>query len=408
MSVKINLVYSPEAQRAPQSFKDGLQKAATILENSLKHDNATVNIKIYYKGSNGSAYASPVGGAYLPYTQVRDILINHAGDSTTVFNNLPKQPTIQGASRVLMWNAQLKVLGLTNPNGNEIDGSATFGTKISDNVLVGVALHEFTHVLGRVILGPTPDIFNFFRFTAENTRLFTGGSKSAPAYFSVDNGKTRIADYGTGSDPGDFSNSSAVVDPFSEWSNANTLQTLTPLGLKQMEVLGYNINAPSTKINSVTNPIDPITGSRVETSSVSKAFTESVCIPRRWHRHGFLTRTSGIAGATGNSPCSFNPLVHDSITGSRVAIKDAPKAFVLDSSKGVNNIVEFNANRGDVLIFDQQNYQHTLELPDVPLNKGEISYDNNGFVYLNTNGHSEVIANLGNHTFLTPSNFAAI
>ena len=114
-----------------------------------------------------------------------------------------------------------------------------------------------------------------------------------------------------------------------------------------MEVLGYNINSPSTKI--------------------------------------------------------------DPITGSRVALKSAPRAFVLDSSKGVNKIRGFNAKRGDVLIFDQENYQHTLEVPDAPLDKGEISYNrHNGFVYLNTNGQSEVIANLHNHPFLTPSNFAAI
>ena len=84
------------------------------------------------------------------------------------------------------------------------DGSATFATDINSNLLVGVALHELTHAMGRVPYGPSPDIFDLFRFTSPGARLFAGGNTAPAAYFSIDGGNTKLADFGQLSDPSDF------------------------------------------------------------------------------------------------------------------------------------------------------------------------------------------------------------
>src|SRR6202011_5242415 len=132
------------------------------------------------------------------YSWVKANLVNHATPGDTTFNALPGGSSVQGQSNVAVWNAQLKLWGVLGANDTTTDdGGATFATDINPNLLVGVALHELTHALGRVPYGPTPgspnytpepDIFDFFRFTSPGTPLILGGATAPAAYFSVDGG----------------------------------------------------------------------------------------------------------------------------------------------------------------------------------------------------------------------------
>ena len=98
--------------------------------------------------------------------------------------------SIQGQSSVAVWNAQLKLWGVLGANDTTTDdGSATFATDINSGLLVGVALHELTHAMGRVPYGSpysaSPDIFDFYRFSSPGVRVFNGASTASPAYFSA-------------------------------------------------------------------------------------------------------------------------------------------------------------------------------------------------------------------------------
>jgi hypothetical protein len=150
----------------------------------------------------------------------------------------------------LLWSAEAKALGFVPANQAGVDGFAGFAKDINPNSLVGVALHELTHALGRapaglpLSFGDIPDIFDLFRFdSANDTRLVDGDFGNAPpAYFSVDNGGTVLANYGETSDPGDFLNDSLTVnDPFDEfYVPGATFQSLTLTDLIQLDVLGFN------------------------------------------------------------------------------------------------------------------------------------------------------------------------
>ena len=155
--------------------------------------------------------------------------------------------SIQRQSNVAVWNAQLKLWGILGANDTTTDdGSATFATDINSNLLVGVALHELTHAMGRVPYGPPygsqPDIFDFFRFTAPNNRLINGASTATAAYFSVDGGNTKLADYGQTSDPSDFLNSGiqGSNDPFNEFYGGSTIQSLSTVDKEQLDALGFH------------------------------------------------------------------------------------------------------------------------------------------------------------------------
>ena len=176
--ITINLLFDAAAMAAPASFRAGIQQAASILTAAIS-DKITVNIKIDYSGTGGGAAAGPDNGLYESYSSVRADLITNATLGDTTFNALPSGSSIQGQSNVAVWNAQLKLFGLLGANNTSTDdGSATFATDINPNLLVGVALHELTHAMGRVPYGPpyssSPDIFDLFRFTSAGARLFSG------------------------------------------------------------------------------------------------------------------------------------------------------------------------------------------------------------------------------------------
>ncbi|WP_244425426.1 NF038122 family metalloprotease, partial [Bradyrhizobium sp. STM 3843] len=241
----INLIFDAAALAAPASFRAGIQQAAALLSAAIS-DHITLNFNIDYSGTGGGAAAAPDNGQWMSYSAVRADLVNNASASDATFIALPTGSTIQGQSSVAVWNAQLKLWGLLGANDTSTDdGSATFATDINPNLLVGVALHELTHAMGRVPYGPQPDIFDFYRFTSPGARLFTGGSTALAAYFSLNGGSTKIADYGQSSDASDFLNSGVqgANDPFNEYYTGNTLQQLTSVDLQQLDALGFHLTA---------------------------------------------------------------------------------------------------------------------------------------------------------------------
>jgi Ca2+-binding RTX toxin-like protein len=252
--ITINLLYDAAAMAAPASFRAGIQQAASILTASIS-DKITLNIKIDYSGTGGGAAAGPDAGLYESYTSVRADLINNATPGDITFNALPGGSSIQGQSNVAVWNAQLKLWGLLGANDTSTDdGSATFATDINPNLLVGVALHELTHAMGRVPYGSAPDIFDLYRFTSAGTRLFSGSATAPAAYFSEDGGATKLADYGRTSDSSDFLNSGVQgsSDPFNEFYGGGTLQSLTTADKEQLDALGFHTAAQSGFVVAAT------------------------------------------------------------------------------------------------------------------------------------------------------------
>ena len=268
----IDLVFDAAAMAAPAGFRNGIEQAAAILSATIT-DKITVNLNIDYSGTGGGAAAGPDNGQWVSYSTVRADLVNNASAGDTTFNALPTGSTIQGQSNVAVWNAQLKLWGLLGANDTTTDdGSATFATDINPNLLVGVALHEFTHAMGRVPYGSQPDIFDFYRFTSSGVRLFANGSTAPAAYFSLDGGNNKIADYGQTSDPSDFLNTGVQGpnDPFNEFYTSSTLQQLTAVDLKELDALGFHLASNiSTTIQTDGTTSSVQTGSNYFLNNVS-------------------------------------------------------------------------------------------------------------------------------------------
>jgi hypothetical protein len=260
MSLKLVLAYESSALAAPQSFRDGMQAAANILD-SLILNNITVTIRVGYGDWNNNqdtgittgAEGGDLNGLNVSYTNLRAALASHetsAVDQTFV-NSLPNTSSVNGVSNFYVPSAVDKALGLLSPTNSAVDGAIGMGTQISSSLLVGVALHELTHAMGRE---PGVGPFDLFDYTSPGVRLFSSSNTAPAAYFSIDGGITKLADFGQTSDPSDFLNSGVQgpTDSFNEFYSYNTIQNLTSVDKELLDVLGFNTTIPQGIVVAAT------------------------------------------------------------------------------------------------------------------------------------------------------------
>jgi hypothetical protein len=349
----INLLYDAAALAAPASFRAGIEQAVAIMAAAIS-DKITVNIKVDYSGTGGGAAAGPDHGLFQSYASVRANLINNATPGDTTFNALTAGSSIQGQSSVAVWNAQLKLWGLIGANDTTTDdGAAFFATDINANLLVGVALHELTHAMGRIPYGPQPDVFDLFRFTSPGTRLFQGGATAPAAYFSVDGGNTKLADYGRTSDASDFLNSGVqgAADPFNEFYNGSTSQQLTAADLKQLAALGFHLVMPDTQAPTLVsdNPLSIQAGTSLTITSGLLSATDNISSAAQLRYTVTTVPARGTLLLNEAATSSFtqadinNGLVsyHETTSG---ATSDAFSFKVADSAGNTTNTAVFHIN----------------------------------------------------------------
>ena len=261
-----NLIYDADAMKAPAAIRAGIEQAAAMLSGVIT-DRITVNFQVDVSGTGRGADGGPDSVWGLSYSKVHDLLSGSATAGDRTFASLPSGSSIDGKSVITLTMAQAKLFTLydpkllvmndptkapnvhLNPNDPTTDDA---GIHLDADVSnpVAVALHELTHGLGRMQLAPSenlPPIFDFYRYTAPGVRLYSKEASTAPAaYFSLDGGKTKLADYGQTSDTSDFLNTGVQgpQDPFNEHYNEKTLQSLTAVDLAQLHAIGFHTIIP--------------------------------------------------------------------------------------------------------------------------------------------------------------------
>src|SRR3954452_2393838 len=259
----VNLIFADaiENDAAHQAYRDTMQSVADMLGAHIT-DNITVNINVDLDNFNGAALPANVSEGNIQtfptisYSDLRNDLANNqislSADDTTALNALPTGSSIGGQSSFIIGTAQQKALGLISATDAAVDGTigmnSSFGT---GDVLFAGALHEITHAMGR-IAGTTLDIYRFNE-DGTNNHVFGGAIPATPAYFSIDGGTTKLADFGKTSDPGDFLNGGVQgTDPFNETVGG---RGLTAVDLQIMDVLGFTVTNAGPTVAALTGSV---------------------------------------------------------------------------------------------------------------------------------------------------------
>src|SRR5438477_577975 len=241
------MMHSPLQRR--RAFGMAWRPLQGILMGAI-YDNITINIGVGYgEYNNGPLFPNQNislggdSGFSITYSNLRALLASHEtslADITSV-NALPNTTTLNGQSSFVIGTAEARALGALAANSGTVDGHVGMGTNFTGSVLIGGALHELTHAMGRV---PGASGLSLFRYTSQGNHLFAGGTPAAASYFSIDGGVTKLADFGVSSDPSDFLNSPASNltpnDPFDEGIAGSTL---TSVDRTMMDVLGFNVTS---------------------------------------------------------------------------------------------------------------------------------------------------------------------
>jgi hypothetical protein len=263
----INLIPDASVAGAPSWFVPSVQAAANILQQTFS-DNITLNISYGWGTIGGDPITetnTALGGAFgfnIGYSTVKSWLAADAksADDAAAIAALPDSTSAfpHNRSSFGISTAQEKALGHFTGNASALDGEIGFGTGWTQGAILGAALHELTHAMGRVS-GWSLDLF---RYSAPGTNLFTLGQ---PAYFSIDGGTTHLANFGQTSDTGDWlasgGNSTPFTrnDPFDEFINSSS-NALTAVDITVMDVLGFD------RVGSTT-PHDDFASSLTDTTA---------------------------------------------------------------------------------------------------------------------------------------------
>ncbi len=251
----INLVYDAQTlANAPASFFTGMQDAANLLEAAIANS-IIVNIEVGYGEFEGTPLQNQnisegdinnaIGESYF---NLRTLLANNETSSADIVsvNDLPNTTALNGVSNLIIGSAQAKALGTLAANDTAIDGFVGMGTGFAGNTLIGGALHEITHAMGRI---DGASGLSLFRYTSPGSHDFSSNIPTAASYFSIDGGVTALTSFGVNSDPSDFLNSSPQVpnDPFDETIAGSKL---TSIDLAMMDVLGFEVTATNFTVSA--------------------------------------------------------------------------------------------------------------------------------------------------------------
>ncbi len=262
--MQINLIPDTSVSSAPPGFTAMVQAAADIYEQDFP-GNYTVNITYGWgtfdnqadpELTNANSGAFSEGGIDnfddVSYATLKSWLSADAAVASlpASYTDLPDD-----ADNFLVSSAQEKALGEFSGNSSAVDGSIGFNTSdVNSSTTVasleGAALQEIGHSLGWLTGYETPNrltVLDLFRYGSPGSYQWTGGQA---AYFSLDGGKTDLANSSASGDYSLFSNAGDTLgdnDPFALpiYADGGSTVTLTSLDIEIFNILGFGL-PPST------------------------------------------------------------------------------------------------------------------------------------------------------------------
>ena len=275
--MKINIVYDASVNSAPAGFQTGVAAAVDFLDKEFANP-VTITIHVGYGEVGGQALdANALGESFYPvaepetYSSVRNALITEAAPGVST---LPSTSPFSGTLYLTPAEAIGLGLPLTVSDGgvegyvgfSSIPGEFSYANGVTppfnQYYFIGTVEHEVTEIMGRVsLVGQQPSAYSpmdLYRYSANGVRDLAagaGGSLST-AYFSVDNGATRLGTWNndpSNGDLGDWYPSGPAAggnDFFNDYSNPGVINAFSQDDVINMEALGWLGPITVTRANS--------------------------------------------------------------------------------------------------------------------------------------------------------------
>jgi hypothetical protein len=278
MQITVNNDFSngprPFTQQEIDSFLQDEQTAVNIL-NSTFTNNISLTFKVGFGSIRGKAIpaeakegglGAPDEAVGLSYSELRTNLLTFGQPGFFNAANLPAGDSINGISNFWVCSSVAAAFGLAAPN-RPPDGSIGINIGLDPGAQrISVLLHEFGHAMGRVPNDASDDnpphtVFSseldLVRFVSPGNRLFDGrilepgDPPVQAAYFSLDSGAKKVADWDTIS-PSDFlsplSSNLTPNDPFNNRGFGGDLAKLTTADIQLMEALGFRVGPTAVMV----------------------------------------------------------------------------------------------------------------------------------------------------------------
>src|SRR5665213_265544 len=232
---------------------------------------------------------------YSDYNTMRAALVTDsksADDNTALGTggSIATSDPVAGSHDWWVTRAEAKALALITDDLNN-DGTFTFNGTNSFTYdpanravtgkydFIGVALHEFSEIMGRTWEGGSGDfssvpsylLHDIFRYKSPGVRGFTNGDG---IFFSIDGGTNLLKQENPltdGSDPDDWA--PGTNDAFNNAEVQGTMSDLSAVDLTVMDVLGYDRGTTAT-----ATTMTPNAGTTPQSTAISTAFTNPLAV----------------------------------------------------------------------------------------------------------------------------------
>jgi hypothetical protein len=265
--VDIHVTYDSSVGNAPTGFTSVVQNVANFFASSFQDptQHITINIDVGYGEVDGMRMGTGALGESVTNLQgVTDSQLTSAYSASYLNDvTLGSSPT---TGNLYVSFAEAKALNITVPN--TIDGyvgfssqSGIFDYNNTDGVssgqydFNGVVAHEFSEVMGRILLvGGTINnahsymAYDLFHYSGAGVQDFSGNG----GYFSTNSGSTNLASFNNpsnGGDAGDWASSGtsgSVYDAFNAFGTSGHVAPVTNIDLWALHAVGFDLAHPIT------------------------------------------------------------------------------------------------------------------------------------------------------------------
>lgn len=261
--VAIHVSYDSSVANAPTGFTSVVQQVADFYASHLGSSTSiTINIDVGFGEVGGTKLGHFALGESM--TQLQDVSYSdlasaYSGSGLSLGSSVP-------AGTLYVSYAEAKALNIAITDPQSVDGyvgfgsaSGTFDYNNSDGVsggqydFYGVVAHEFSEVMGRLLLvgtsingSPSYMAYDLFHYSSPGTQDFSGNG----GYFSIDQGATNLAVFNNpsnGGDAGDWASSGtsgsggSIYDAFNAFGTPGEAAPISHTDLLALQAVGFDL-----------------------------------------------------------------------------------------------------------------------------------------------------------------------